>query len=373
MPYVAPQTIHRSIQPIVIINYDILTYWWKVLREYKPELIIIDESHFVKNNSAQRTKALKKLVRVSKYIIALSGTPIVNRPIEFFNIISILDPTLFPNYWQFAQRYCGAKHNGFGWDFKGATHTEELHKILTESLMIRRKKQDVLKDLPDKVYSFVPIELDNEKEYFNAEKNFIAWVRENKGLAAAERASMAAIFTEYEGLKQLAVKGKMPLVIRWIEGFLESDEKLVVFAIHKFVITELMETFGDIAVKIDGSVSTKDRQLAVDKFQTDDKIRLFVGNIKAAGVGITLTASSHVAFIEYPQTPDGLSQPADRCHRIGQKYTVNVHYLIAKDTIETRTAKMLDEKRKVVDSVVDGKAPEAGTLLTELIDSYINE
>jgi SWI/SNF-related matrix-associated actin-dependent regulator 1 of chromatin subfamily A len=278
---------------------------------------------------------------------------------------------LFPNEWVYYQRYCKAHHNGYGWDFSGADHTEELHKLLVDSIMLRRLKKDVLKDLPDKVRSFIPIELTNTKEYFEAESNFVAYIRRIKGREAAIKASAAEALASIEGLKQLAVTGKLNGVINWIKNFLEVDGKLVVFATHKFVIDKLMEEFKDIAVKVDGSVTGSERQSAVDQFQTQEHIRLFVGNIKAAGVGLTLTAASNVAFIELPWTPGDLVQAEDRCHRIGQKYSVNIHYLLALRTIEERIVKILDSKRKVLDAVLDGIKTDDESLLTALINEYL--
>ena len=357
---------------IVIINYDILKAWADTIIAWAPQLIIADEIQYCKSSSTLRTKALKKIAKNVPHFIALSGTPIVNRPVEFYNAIKFVEPTLFPNYWHFTDRYCGRKHNGFGWDFNGATNTQELHEILTSTIMIRRLKKDVLTELPDKIRSFFPLEMSKSglKEYQFAEKNFIAWVRQNKGAEAAERVSNAKVLAEIEGLKQLAVKAKMAHAIDWIQDFLDTGEKLVVFATHKFVIDELMDTFGNKAVKIDGSVSGTNRQLAVDKFQNEANTRLFVGNIQAAGVGITLTAASNVAFLELPWSPAATEQAGDRCHRIGQKNTVNIYYLLAEDTIEERIAKLLDAKRVVLAQIMDGKEPDAGSLLTELIENY---
>jgi len=355
---------------IVIINYDILAYWVDALCSMVPSVIIADEVHFVKNNSAKRTKAMKKLAKYAKHFIALSGTPIVNRPVEFLNAIMMIDRTLFPNSWHYLNKYCGARHNGFGWDFTGATKTEELHDILIKSIMIRRLKKDVLKELPDKTRSFVPMELTNMDIYSLAEVNFIRFVAIQKGPEAAARASAAQALAEIEGLKQLAVKGKMDQAVEWIRNFLDNDQKLVVMAVHKFVIDRLMEEFAGIAVKVDGSVSGQNRQSAVDLFQEDPSIRLFIGNIKAAGVGLTLTASSSVAFLELPWTPGDLTQAEDRVHRIGQKDAVNIYYLLAQDTIEEKIAKLLDKKRKVLDAVLDGAVPEEGSLLAELMEEY---
>ena len=355
---------------IIIINYDILSYWVDELLKLNPKVLITDECHYYKNNKAKRTKAIKKLGKHISHVIALSGTPIVNRPEEMLNAIQLIDPAIMPNRWDYLRKYCGAKYNGYGWDFSGATNTGELHEKLTNSIMIRRKKSDVLPDLPDKVRSFIPLELDNASEYNRAEADFIEFVSNTKGQEAADRASNAATLAEIEGLKQLAVRGKMNQVIDWIKDFLDVDGKLVVFATHKFVIDRLQDEFMMRCVKVDGSVTGENRQKAVDRFQTDDSVRLFIGNIKAAGVGITLTASSNVAFIELPWTPGDVTQAEDRVHRIGQKDSVNIHYLLANGTIEEKIARLIDSKRKVLDAVLDGVETESESLLSELMKEY---
>ena len=370
----AGKKTHRPSGDIIIINYDILYNWTAVLRQVKPQVIITDECHYYKNNSANRTKAVKMLAKKVPHFIALSGTPIVNRPVEGFNAINIIDPTVLPSFWHFAERYCGATNNGFGWDFGGATNTEELHVKLVNSIMIRRKKKDVLKDLPDKSRAFIPFELDNYSEYQQVENNFINFVQQTKGTEAANRVAGAEHLAQIEELKQTAVRGKMKNVVGWIRNFLESsDEKLVVFATHRFVIDRLMKEFPNISVKIDGSVSAEQRDRNVLAFQRHENIRLFVGNIKAAGVGITLTAASNVAFIEFPWSPGELVQAEDRLHRIGQKESVTVYYLLADGTIEEKMAKMLDEKRIVLDKILDGEQTETRSLLSELISDYYKQ
>ena len=215
--------------------------------------------------------------------------------------------------------------------------------------------------------------MDNEKEYQSAERDFISFVQRTKGTDAAERASNAATLAEIEGLKQLAVQGKMKQAIDWIQNFLDSDGKLVVFAVHKFVIDALMTHFGtQLAVKIDGSTPMADRQRAVDVFQHNPECRLFIGNIQAAGIGITLTTASNVVFLELPWQPGALVQAEDRCHRIGQKDSVNIYYLLATDTIEEKIAQLLDRKRKILDAVLDGKETDQESLLSELMNEYKN-
>ncbi len=356
---------------IIVINYDILNAWLEILQSIKPQVLIFDEAHYIKNNSAQRTKATKKLAKKIPHVIALTGTPIVNRPVEGFNIIQTIDKTVFPNWWDFVHRYCGAHHNGFGWDFSGATNKEELHKKLTETVMLRRKKADVLPDLPDKLYSYIPMEMSNRNEYDKAENDFIEYLQEVKGVAAAKKASQAEHLVKIEALKQLAVKGKMKQAIQWIRNFLDTNgNKLVVFTVHKAAVATLMDEFKEQAVKVDGSVSAAGRDAAVKAFQEDPKVKLFVGNIQAAGVGLTLTAASSVAFLELPWTPGDLVQAEDRCHRIGQKDSVNVYYLLAERTVEEKIAELLDGKRQVLEAVLDGKEVEEAQLLSELIKAY---
>lgn len=379
---------------IIIINYDIISQWIDELINYKPEVVITDESHYYKNNKAKRTKAVKKLVKKAPHFIALSGTPITNRPIEFYNVLSMLDNNVVGSFWNFAMKYCDAKHDGFGWNFNGASNTKELHEKINGRIMIRRKKFDVLTQLPDKVFTAQPMEINNRDEYNYAEEDFTSFVMDNvkqrmesklkdaglDGIAQIDQqkleqeqqkaASKVNVLTQMEKLKQVAVKGKMKATKDWISDFLQVNGKLVVFATHKFVIDELMQEFNEVAVKVDGSTSQEQRHKNVQKFQQNDEIRLFVGNMKAAGTGITLTAASNVAFVELPNTPGDLDQAADRVHRIGQEDNVTVYYLTATNTIEEEIASLIDEKRKVLDSVLDGQEPDEGMLINEILKKY---
>jgi SNF2 family DNA or RNA helicase len=365
------ETTWKPLADILIINYDVLPAWIAVLQSLNIQILITDECHYYKNNAARRTKAIKRIAKTIPHVIALSGTPIVNKPVEAYNAINIIKPDLFSNFMDFTRTYCGAKHNGYGWDFNGATNTDKLHSILTESIMIRRLKKNVLKDLPDKIYSFIPFELDNEREYNQARSNIIAWIKDNKGDAQALRAKNAEALVKIEALKQLAVQGVLTDTIEWIRDFLETGNKLVVFATHKIVIEALTNSFKtDMYVKIDGSVTLDDRQRSVDAFQFNPNVKLFIGNIKAAGVGITLTAASNVVFLELPWTPGELKQAIDRVHRIGQKDCVNVYYLFAVNTIMDRMAKGIDAKQKILDAVIDGIHTDESTLLYELMKEF---
>ena len=359
---------------IIIINYDIIHRGWlEPIMKAKPQVLIADEAHALKSNAALRTKAVKKLAKGIPHVLALTGTPIINRPIEAFNIIQMVDKTIFPNWFEYARHYCGAYKGRFGWDTSGATNTDELFERL-KTVMIRHKKADVLKDLPDKLYSYIPMEIDNAEEYRKAETAFIQYLRETKGEAAARKASNAEHLAKIEALKQICVRGKMNQAINWIKDFFEnSDEKLVVFAVHKTTIDQLMTEFKDIAVKIDGSVSTENRDKAVQAFQNDPSARLFVGNIQAAGVGLTLTAASSVVFLELDWVVGRHLQAEDRCHRIGQKNTVNIYYLLAANTIEQEMMTILSKKAKVIQAVLDGGKEDDTTVFTELIERIQNK
>ncbi|MEA3458701.1 MAG: DEAD/DEAH box helicase, partial [Candidatus Thermoplasmatota archaeon] len=348
--------VHELDADIVIINYDILKKWVPALKEKNIQVIIYDESHSLKNKKAARSKAAKELADTVPHKILLTGTPVLNRPEELWHQLQIIDPDSYPDkrFFQWHKRYADAKQLHFGrktvWDFSGASNLEELAASL-KTIMIRRTKDQVLKELPAKRRSTVLIPIDNRKEYDKADKEFLEWMTEQKGAEAAERASHVEQLAKIEYLRQIAVKGKMKQALAWIENFLESGEKLVVFATHKATIHALEREYGNMAVKIDGSVSSEKRQEAVDAFQNDPNVRLFIGNIQAAGVGITLTAASNVVFLELGWTPALLEQCEDRLHRIGQENAVNIYYLLAEKTIDATMAALLESKREVIDQI----------------------
>ncbi len=356
---------------IIILNYDILEPWIGELKKVNSKVIITDECHYYKSNSAKRTKAIKQLAKGVKCFIALSGTPIENSPVEIFNAINIINPAEFPSYLHFVNRYCDAKNNGFGLDVSGSSNELELHKKLISTVMIRRKKTEVSIQLPPKVRSMIPFELKNKQEYGDAEYNFISFIKKTRGKDAAIKASNAEQLAQMEVLKQLAVQGKLDDVILWIKDFLKSGEKLVVFAHHIFVINALMDVFKNIAVKIDGSVSAIQRDKNIQAFQTNKAIPLIIGNIQAMGILITLTAASNVVHVELPWTPGKLAQDEDRVHRITQTKSVTSYFLLARDTIEERIAHILDRKQKISDQIIDGKLTEKESMLTELINDYL--
>ena len=263
----------KPYRQLIIISYDILQEWIDDLRHLHPKLVIMDECQYIKNRSALRTKAVRELCARVPFLIGMSGTPMTNRPIELFSILSLIRKDRYDNFYKFAWRYCNPKRNQYGWDFTGSKNLKELHKQLSNTCMIRRRKEDVLKDLPAKSRFVVPMAV-QLKEYTYAEKHFAKWY-EDQG----KDKSKAIQIVKIGELKRIAAKLRLASSQEWIENFLESsDSKLLVFGIHKKIIEPLRKQFGKSCVVIDGSVRGQQRQNAIDKFQKSSGIRLLISN-----------------------------------------------------------------------------------------------
>ncbi len=327
---------------IVVINYDILKKWLPRLQAINPQIIIFDESHVLKNRNAARTKAAVELSKNVNHVIALTGTPILNKPVELFSQVNIVNPRAYPekSFFPFAQKYCNAHKTEYGWDFSGASNIQELAEEM-KGLMIRRTKDQVLKELPPKRRTKVLLPISNRRDYNEALSEFREWRRDE------EKPYWRSALEWIETLKQKCTKGKLEAAKLWVKEFLETGNKLVLFCTHKMAIDFFITEFRDCAVKIDGSTPQAERERAVYHFQNDNNTLLFIGNIKAAGVGITLTAASNVAFLEMDWTPALHDQAEDRCNRIGQKNSVNCYYLLAENTLDEDFCRMLEQKRKL--------------------------
>lgn len=364
---------------ITIVNYDLLKKWQEQLLTIKAQAIIYDESHYIKSYKSQRSRLAKSLSKKIPVRLCLSGTPLLNRPQELINQLAVLGRLDdMGGFWFFAQHFCNAPHpTRFGLDMSGASNLKELNERLRSVCYIRRRKEDVLKELPDKRQTIIELEIDNQREYQKAKADVISYLsakamadkdflesiselpieeqrrkRWARAEEAAQKASRAEELVKIEALKKLTVDGKMAGIEEWIESFLETGEKLVVFAHHRDVINRLTTKFK--SVRIIGGDKAEDRQKAVDQFQTNPDCRLIVCSLQASGVGITLTASSNVVFLELGWNPAIMTQASDRCHRIGQKDAVNIWYLLGKNTIDEDILRLIEGKRKVVDGATDG-------------------
>lgn len=364
---VAGKTFPEDAQ-VVVINYDVLSKWAAKLRRTW-DVLIADECHYVKNKDAKRSKRLYALK--ARRRLFLTGTPILNRPVELWAIVSALAPEEFDDFWPFAKRYCKPTRNRFGWEFTGATHLDELHERLRSTVMVRRTKAQVLPDLPPKrrqvielnsehIASLIAVETKAWAEHRDRLIELRAVTRGDKapseGEAAALRAGVNVAFGELAKLRQATALAKVPLVIEHVRNVLEDAGKLVLFAHHRAVVAALAEPFGEDAVTLTGGDDVVSRQAAVDRFQEDETCRLFVGSITAAGFGLTLTAASHVVFAELDWVPAHLTQAEDRTHRIGQKDSVLVQHLVLQDSLDARMVGTLIKKQRVIDKAVDGVA-----------------
>ena len=355
---------------IFIINYDIITKWKIELQSLQAKCLILDEFQYIKNDQAKRTKTTKLIGKKIPNKILLSGTPIESKPIEFFNGLNLVNPYLFPSKKEYGMRYCSGHHDGYGWNYNGASNTKELYNKINGKIMIRRLKKDVLTELPDKVFQIIPFEIDNEKEYQKIDSNFIQWVKEQYGQNKADKASNAETLTRISTLRQKAVEGKINGCIQWIEEFLKTGKKIILFSMHQFTIDIIEKHFEKYSVKLDGSMGDYKKDQAVRKFQNDPNIKIMNANIIAGGIGHTMTKAHHVAFLELPWNPSKIDQAIDRAHRYGQKFTVYAYYLLAFNTVEMQMATYIDDKRKITTSLLNGEDVDENLLITQFIRNY---
>ena len=360
--------ISHLLDPIVIINYDILDAWKDLLRKKRFSTVVLDEFHYIKNRKAKRTKAVREIAKKASNLILLSGTPIVNSPIEFYTGLSMLDPASFGKFWDFATRFCDAKPNGFGWDLSGSSNRLELKEILTNGVMIRRRKKEVLDQLPDLITTPVPMEVQSRsyKKYKKLEGPFIELIEQykNKGHLPVDSK------TAFE-MKKILAECKLESIVEWVRDFLVSERKLAVFVNHHFVSDRLLKEFKAQSVIVDGRVPVDRRQRFVQYFAEDPKKQLFIGGIKAVGTGTDglQKACSDMAIAELPWTPGELAQLIGRIDRMGQKDNkVNVYYLLAGNTFEEDFAAIVDAKREIIAEILDGKKVKQVDLLTGLLD-----
>lgn len=380
---------------VVVLSYEEAKRWEKALvGEW--DLVVVDEAHWIKNQKAQRTKTVHAIARGARRRVALTGTPIVNRPIELFSILQLVDPQTWDpagrkrnkdtkemedapagsgcGFFKFAKRYAGAHQGRYGWDFSGASNMDELQEKLRSTCMVRRLKKDVLLELPSKQRQIVELAgngassaIAREKEAWSRHEAELEEARALVELAKAESddAYESAVkrldqetrfaFEEISRIRHETAVAKIPHVVEHAQLALEDgDGKLVIMAHHHDVIDGIAAGLAEFnPVKLTGRDELAARQAAVDRFQTDPGCRVFIGGIMAAGVGITLTAASHVLFAELDWVPGNVTQAEDRCHRIGQTQSVLVQHLVFDESLDARMVKILVDKQKIADEGLD--------------------
>jgi len=369
---------------VIVVNYDILSKMvtvkdGKVTRrsDLEPKAVVLDESHYAKNYKAQRTAFCKAIAHKVPIRLALTGTPVLNRPHELISQLQILGRLDdLGGFWGFAKRYCDAKQGSWGWDFSGAANLAELNDKLRSTCYVRRTKAEVLTELPAKQRTNLSVPIDNREEYERAVSAFLEWLQDNvtaltgsakEGAMAAASAARAEQLVKIESLKQLCARGKLAAALDWIGSFLETEQKLVVFATHQEIVHRVAAHFG--VTPITGETPLAARQKAVDAFQNDPASRLIVMNTKVGGLGLTLTAASNVAFLELGWNPAEHDQAEDRCHRIGQQNAVNAWYLLASGTIDDDIYRLIEQKRVVVNASTEGGQYADVEMMNQLVQA----
>lgn len=329
------------------------------------DLIIYDEAHYMKNLEAKRTRVGLGIPAGRR--LFLSGTPVVNKPIELYPLLRAIDPKAWGSIHDYGKAYCGArpmKINGrLVWQYDGACNLKELQGRLRSTCMVRRLKKDVLKDLPPKVRQIIELPAASS----TGSDKMLAIVREiwkarkqahTPEAVKALREVQQQAFENLSKVRHEQALAKVPAVVAHIKDLLEQVPKVVVFAHHRDVIERLNNALTHV-VTVTGGQSDKVKQWNIDSFQKSADTRVFIGQIQAAGVGLTLTAASVVVFAELDWTPGSMNQCEDRCHRIGQKDSVLVQHLVLEGSLDARICKTLVRKQEIIDQTLDSGAVSA--------------
>jgi SWI/SNF-related matrix-associated actin-dependent regulator 1 of chromatin subfamily A len=372
--YIAEGKNFSTEHDFVIINYDIIKNFHdpkkkddsQILRA-DFDLVIIDEAHYIKNAQAQRTKLINDLVKKVDRLWLLTGTPMTSRPIDYYNLLSLIDSPVAKNWMAYVIRYCQGYQFKVGsrkvWNVMGASNLEEL-RDRTVGLTLRRLKEDVL-DLPDKIITPVYLRL-KSKLYEEVMGDYYNWYEKNP----EESKSLTVQFTKLTKVRQIIADEKIAQTIELAENIIEQDKKVIIFCNFTDSLNKICEHFGKTAVKLDGSMSKGERQLSVDQFQENEKVKVFVGNIKAAGVGLTLTAAEAVIMNDLSFLPSDHSQAEDRAYRFGQKNNVLVYYPIFENTIEGIIYDILSNKKQVISTILgdNQNSPDAAEEILKRIN-----
>jgi SWI/SNF-related matrix-associated actin-dependent regulator 1 of chromatin subfamily A len=357
---------------IVIVNYDILKNFYdiknphdSVIGQINFDLIILDEAHMVSNSQAARTKIINSFTKKAKYLWLLTGTPMTNRPINYYNLLNLIESPVVQNWMAYAIRYCEGYQFRAGnrkiWNVNGASNLEELRER-TSGQILRRLKEDVL-DLPDKIIT--PIYLKTtSKEYKDLMGEYYEWLDKEEGSS-----SLTVQFSKLMQIRKLIANEKVKETIEFTQNIIDQDKKVIIFTNFTETLQMIHNHFGKQSVYLDGSCNKTQRQYAVDQFQENDKIKVFVGNLKAAGVGLTLTKAEAVIMNDLSFVPAEHAQAEDRAYRYGQKNNVLVYYPLFINTIEGAIYDILNNKKKIIGTVMGDISSDPGDTVEEILKS----
>ena len=358
----------------VIVNYDILKNFHdtknkelSLLDQSNFDLVILDEAHMISNVQAQRTKIINSFVKKIQRVWLLTGTPMTSRPMNYYNLLNIIESPVAQNWMAYAIRYCQGYQFMAGkrkvWNVTGASNLEEL-RDRTSKQVLRRLKENVL-DLPDKIITPVYLRL-KSPQYEDLMGEYYNWY-ENK---SEESQSLTVQFSKLMKVRKVIANEKIKQTIDFAENIIEQGKKVIIFTNFTDTLQTIYQHFGKQSVYLDGSCSNAMRQQAVDSFQNEEKIKVFVGNLKAAGVGLTLTAAEVVIMNDLSFVPAEHAQAEDRAYRYGQKSNVLVYYPIFENTIEGAIYDILNKKKRIINTVMgDEPQEELGDVLEEILNS----
>ena len=324
--------------------------------------VIIDESHKVKSTATQQTKFCKGIASGKEYIILLTGTPVVNKPKDLVAQLGIMDRMIDMGGWKgFMLRYCSGPNQ--------ASNLKELNYKLWQHCFFRREKSKVLTQLPDKVRQIVSCEITNRKEYMDAERDLIDYLKRYKEAddEKIQKSLKGEVRVRIGILKDITARGKLKEVIDFVKDFRENGKKIILFCNLHEIVDRLMIAFPS-AVCVTGRQNMQEKQASVDAFQKNPKTDVIICSIKAASAGITLTAASDVAFIELPWTYADCDQAESRAHRIGQKDSVNCYYLLGRRTIDQKLYRIIEEKKHISNAVLGAE----DNIQTNIVDMMAN-
>ena len=343
---------------IYILSFDMAKNVEEVLKTHKFRIAIADEAHYLKSRDAKRTKILSPLLMKCKRVLLLTGTPMLGRPMELYNLVHILRPDLFPSFREFGFRYCDPRVSYFGTDWGNSSNVDELHLILSNTVMIRRLKAQVLNELPSKRRQKIQVE--TETRLLRSVQRILQKCTEKEINHILEQPTDELNETHKNIMVAYKLSGlsKIKGICEFLNILIDNQLKFIVFAHHMELLSEL-ENFikqrKNSYIRIDGSVPPAKRHQLVNKYQTEDKCKVALLSLTASSQGITLTASSTVVFAEMNWTPGIMEQAEDRVHRIGQKNAVTIYYLYAEDTLDPFIYKMIKTKNELVAQALNGE------------------
>ena len=370
--YICEGKKYSTDEDFTIVNYDILKNFYdpkdkenSELVKTKYDLVILDEAHMVSNAQAQRTKIINNFVKDIKQVWLLTGTPMTSRPINYYNLLNIIESPVAQNWMAYAIRYCQGYQFRAGnrkvWNVTGASNLEELRER-TSKQILRRLKEEVL-DLPEKIITPVYLRT-SSREYKDLMGEYYEWLKNKK----EESSSLTIQFSKLMKVRKVIANEKVKETIEFTQNIIDQGKKVIIFTNFTDTLQLIHNHFGKESVYLDGSCNKVQRQFAVDQFQDNEKIKVFVGNLKAAGVGLTLTSAEVVIMNDLSFVPAEHAQAEDRAYRYGQKNNVLVYYPIFENTIEGVIYDILNTKKKIIGTVMGDVVTESLDVVEEILN-----